>query len=268
MGKATRCICGYHKPKTSPSPVSTNKIIWNIWNKWRTRMHAWSIQNICTRLIYSEHLNLFQILSEIVSIKQSRWLVLDLTRVTPTRLKILLLVHRLEEERGLGKAPSGILYPRKSRSAPNTETPATWMWWGRPSDALEPLLTCQTRWVLKNAVFPQCKVQTGGREHYVKLLVSGNQKEKMWNASRISVSSLRRRATPLPHKLKGKKLEQLKNRHCKRRNGTGFGSTPCTLAHSSNVYYGTGFGSTHCTLTYSGTGFGSTPCIIVHCSDV
>ena len=81
-------------------------------------MHAWSIQNICTHLIYSEHLNLFQILSEIVSIKQSRWLVLDLTRVTPTRLKILLLVHRLEEERDPRKGTKWDLVSQKVEKCP------------------------------------------------------------------------------------------------------------------------------------------------------
>ncbi len=38
-------------------------------------------------------------------------------------------------ERPIGKAPSGILYPKKSRGAPITETLATWMCWGGPSDA-------------------------------------------------------------------------------------------------------------------------------------
>ena len=59
VGKA---IHGYHKPKTSPPPVSTVITIHfrNIWNK--KNAHACSIQNICTRLM---HLNFFQILSAI-----------------------------------------------------------------------------------------------------------------------------------------------------------------------------------------------------------
>ncbi len=43
--------------------------------------------------------------------------------------------------------------------------------------------------------------------------LKGNQKGKMWNASRICVSSLRPAATPLPHKIetmkRKKKLKQI-----------------------------------------------------------
>ena len=68
---------------------------------------------------------------------KSRWPALIKVTQTLTghrRWRSLLLAHRLGEEGGLGKAPSGMC-PRMWRSAPSTETPATWMLWGGPSNA-------------------------------------------------------------------------------------------------------------------------------------